>query len=87
MQHHQQILPYRMHLMIKLVQLPVFIKWRVPLVLRFGVAISATVYAMISINSGVDAAATGGIITNVIFAVIALLSIIVLWFQTMLVNK
>ena len=42
----------------------------------FGVAISATVYAMISANSGVDAAATGGIITNVIFAVIALLSII-----------
>ena len=42
----------------------------------FGVAISATVYAMISANSGVDAAATGGIITNVIFGVIALLSII-----------
>ena len=44
----------------------------------FGVAISATVYAMISINSGVDAAATAGIITNVIFAGIALLSIIFL---------
>lgn len=44
----------------------------------FGVAISATVYAMISINSGVDAAATGGIVTNVIFAIIALLSIIFL---------
>ncbi len=42
----------------------------------FGVAISATVYAMIAANSGVDAAATAGIITNVIFAVIALLSII-----------
>lgn len=44
----------------------------------FGVAISATVYAMISINSGVDVAATAGIITNVIFAGIALLSIIFL---------
>ena len=42
----------------------------------FGVAISATVYAMISAKSGVDAAATGGIIANVIFGVIALLSII-----------
>ncbi|MCM3742546.1 MFS transporter [Sporosarcina luteola] len=44
----------------------------------FGVAISATVYAVISENSGVHAAATGGIIANVIFAVIALLSIIFL---------
>lgn len=44
----------------------------------FGVAISATVYAMIASNNGVDAAATGGIIANVIFAVIALLSIIFL---------
>ncbi len=44
----------------------------------FGVAISATVYAMIAANSGVDAAATGGIIANVIFTVIALLSIIFL---------
>lgn len=42
----------------------------------FGVAISATIYAMIADKSGVDAAATGGIIANVIFAVIALLSII-----------
>ena len=42
----------------------------------FGVAISATVYAMISATSGVDVAATGGIIANVIFAVIALLSIL-----------
>ncbi|WP_304442101.1 MFS transporter [Psychrobacillus sp. OK032] len=42
----------------------------------FGVAISATVYAMIAAKSGVDAAATGGIIANVIFGVIALLSII-----------
>lgn len=42
----------------------------------FGVAISATVYSMIAANSGVDAAATGGIIANVIFGIIALLSII-----------
>ena len=42
----------------------------------FGVAISATVYATISHTSGVDAAATGGIVANVIFAVIALLSIL-----------
>ncbi|SDN59091.1 MFS transporter, DHA2 family, multidrug resistance protein [Psychrobacillus sp. OK028] len=42
----------------------------------FGVAISATVYSMIAAQSGVDAAATGGIIANVIFGVIALLSII-----------
>ena len=42
----------------------------------FGVAISATVYATIANTSGVDAAATGGIIANVIFAVIALLSIL-----------
>ncbi|MNZ58483.1 Quinolone resistance protein NorB [compost metagenome] len=41
-----------------------------------GVAISATVYAMIADNSGVDAAASGGIIANVIFTVIALISII-----------
>ncbi len=42
----------------------------------FGVAISATVYAMISNTNGVHAAATGGIIANVAFAAIALLSII-----------
>lgn len=42
----------------------------------FGVAISATVYAMLSERSGVDVAATGGIIANVIFAGFALLSII-----------
>ncbi|MFJ7825974.1 MFS transporter [Psychrobacillus sp. NPDC096623] len=42
----------------------------------FGVAISATVYSMIAARGGVDAAATGGIIANVIFGVIALLSII-----------
>ncbi len=42
----------------------------------FGVAISATVYAMIANNTGVHAAATGGIVTNVIFTGIALLSII-----------
>jgi len=42
----------------------------------FGVAISATVYAMIASNTGVHAAATGGIVTNVIFTAIALLSII-----------
>lgn len=44
----------------------------------FGVAISATVYSTISRTSGVDVAATGGIITNVVFAVIALLSILFL---------
>ncbi|MFS0690933.1 MFS transporter [Sporosarcina sp. 179-K 8C2 HS] len=44
----------------------------------FGVAISATVYAVISENSGVHAAASGGIIANVIFAAIALISIIFL---------
>ncbi|WP_262177593.1 MFS transporter [Saccharococcus sp. Marseille-Q5394] len=44
----------------------------------FGVSISATVYAVISENNGVHAAATGGIIANVIFAAIALLSIIFL---------
>ena len=42
----------------------------------FGVAISATVYATIANTSGVNAAATGGIIANVVFAVIALLSIL-----------
>lgn len=44
----------------------------------FGVTISATVYVMIADKSGVDAVATGGIIANVIFAVIALLSIILM---------
>lgn len=42
----------------------------------FGVAISATIYATIANNSGVNAAATGGIIANVAFAALALLSII-----------
>ena len=42
----------------------------------FGVAISATVYSTISNTRGVDVAATGGIITNVAFAAIALLSIL-----------
>lgn len=44
----------------------------------FGVAISATVYSVILNSSGIDVAATAGIVTNVIFAVIALLSIILL---------
>lgn len=42
----------------------------------FGIAISATIYAMISSTKGVDVAATGGIIANVTFAALALLSII-----------
>ncbi|WP_087974961.1 MFS transporter [Oceanobacillus rekensis] len=43
----------------------------------FGVAISATVYSTITVFSSVEVAATAGIITNVIFAVLALISIIV----------
>ncbi|PZX05693.1 DHA2 family multidrug resistance protein-like MFS transporter [Psychrobacillus insolitus] len=44
----------------------------------FGVAISATVYSIILTQSGIDVAATAGIVTNVIFAVIALISIVIL---------
>lgn len=44
----------------------------------FGVAISATVYSTITAFSSVEVAATGGIITNVIFAVLSLISIIFL---------
>lgn len=44
----------------------------------FGVAISATVYSTITTFSSVEIAATGGIITNVIFAVLSLISIIIL---------
>ncbi|MFS0576163.1 MFS transporter [Sporosarcina sp. 179-K 3D1 HS] len=44
----------------------------------FGVAISATVYASISAVSNVSLAASAGIAANVIFAVVALLSIIIL---------
>jgi len=44
----------------------------------FGVAISATVYATISAVSNVSLGASAGIVVNVIFAVLALLSIIIL---------
>lgn len=44
----------------------------------FGVAISGTVYSSIAANAGLDVAATAGIITNVIFGVLALLSIMFL---------
>ncbi|SEJ54809.1 MFS transporter, DHA2 family, multidrug resistance protein [Bhargavaea ginsengi] len=44
----------------------------------FGVAISGTVYASIAANVGLDVAATAGIITNVTFGVLALLSIMFL---------
>lgn len=42
----------------------------------FGVAISAAVYGAIASMGSVNAAATGGIITNVIFGVLSLLSIV-----------
>ncbi|RLL41314.1 MFS transporter [Oceanobacillus piezotolerans] len=44
----------------------------------FGVAISATVYSTITVFSSVEVAATSGIIVNVIFAVLSLISIIML---------
>ncbi|MFC4025761.1 MFS transporter [Oceanobacillus longus] len=44
----------------------------------FGIAISSTVFSTITVLSTVDIAATAGIITNVIFAVLALISIVVL---------
>ncbi|WP_138419622.1 MFS transporter [Aquibacillus sediminis] len=44
----------------------------------FGVAISATVYSAIVAYSSVHVAATAGIITNVIFAVLSLISIMTL---------
>src|SRR5690625_4446273 len=44
----------------------------------FGIAISATVYSAVAAFSTVDMAATAGIITNVIFAILSLISIIVL---------
>lgn len=42
----------------------------------FGVAISATVYSSIAAISSLEVAATSGIITNVIFGILSLLSII-----------
>ena len=42
----------------------------------FGVAISATVYSAISVISSVEVAASAGIIVNVIFAVLSLISIV-----------
>lgn len=42
----------------------------------FGVAISAAIYGGIASMGNIDAAATGGIITNVIFGVLSLLAII-----------
>lgn len=44
----------------------------------FGVAISATVYSTVAAISSVEVAATAGIITNVIFAILSLISIILL---------
>ncbi|WP_047986207.1 MFS transporter [Ornithinibacillus californiensis] len=44
----------------------------------FGIAISATVYGTVAAMSSVHIAATVGIITNVIFAAVSLLSIIIL---------
>ncbi|KAB7704441.1 MFS transporter [Bacillus aerolatus] len=41
----------------------------------FGVAISATVYSTIAAAGNVEAAASAGLVTNVLFAVLALLSI------------
>lgn len=42
----------------------------------FGIAISATIYGSIAAISNVDISATAGIITNVIFALLSILSII-----------
>lgn len=44
----------------------------------FGVAISAAIYEAILARGSVGAAATGGIITNVVFGVLALISIVVM---------
>ncbi|RKQ34569.1 MFS transporter [Oceanobacillus halophilus] len=44
----------------------------------FGIAISATIYSTVAGFSTVEVAATAGIITNVIFALLSLISIIVL---------
>ncbi|GAA0287600.1 DHA2 family multidrug resistance protein-like MFS transporter [Gracilibacillus halotolerans] len=44
----------------------------------FGIAISATVYSAVAAFSTVNMAATAGIITNVIFAILSLISIIAL---------
>jgi DHA2 family multidrug resistance protein-like MFS transporter len=44
----------------------------------FGVAISATVYGAIAANGNLETAASGGIIVNVIFGVLSILSIVFL---------
>lgn len=44
----------------------------------FGVAISAAVYEALSATGRINMAAAGGIITNVIFGVLALVSIVAL---------
>ncbi|MFC2946872.1 MFS transporter [Virgibacillus sediminis] len=44
----------------------------------FGIAISGTVYGAVAAFSSVEVAATAGIITNVIFAIVSLISIIAL---------
>ena len=44
----------------------------------FGVAISATVYGAIAANGSVETAATVGIIVNVIFGILSIISIMIL---------
>ncbi|KMY48899.1 MFS transporter [Peribacillus loiseleuriae] len=44
----------------------------------FGVAISASVYSSIAANSSVNTAATAGIIVNVIFGILSIISIVVM---------
>jgi DHA2 family multidrug resistance protein-like MFS transporter len=44
----------------------------------FGVAISATVYGAIAANGNLESAASAGIVVNVIFGILSILSIIIL---------
>ena len=44
----------------------------------FGVAISATVYGAIAANGNLETAATVGIIVNVIFGILSIISIVIL---------
>ena len=63
MQHHQQTLPYRMHRMTGIWGLlQVFMGWRAHLVLLSGLPISSNSIRNDLNNSGVDVAATAGLL-------------------------
>ena len=76
MRLHQQIHLYRMRLLTKLGQAAGVYKMASSLGGAFGVAISAAAYGAIAANGNLESAASVGIIVNVIFGILSILSII-----------